>query len=178
MSDPAPLVVMYLPNEDSYPEVRQAIADLLDAFGMEILTDGGTVRGSVWQSLVAVFKRRVTEEQADQALTKVQRAVELREVDKPQADVTRTQSESVAQLLDSLKDNPSALIQIGNILVAKVNGTPIALELSQVQLCHLQANPSALTDPGRAVAELTRIQGLPNTLVDDPNLPGMIGPVR
>ncbi|GAA0980650.1 hypothetical protein GCM10009555_047510 [Acrocarpospora macrocephala] len=178
LSDPAPIVVMYLPNEESYPEVKQAIADLLDAFGMEILLEGGIVQGSVWQSFVAVFKRRITEEQADQALTKVQRAVELRGVDKPQADVTRTQSESVAQLLDSLKDNPSALIQIGNILVAKVNGVPIALELSQAQLFHLHANPTLYTDPARAVEQLSRIQGPPNTPADDPSLPGMIRPLH
>ncbi|MFF0248229.1 hypothetical protein ACWEU6_11690 [Streptosporangium sandarakinum] len=178
MSEPAPLVVVYLPNEDNYSEVKEAIAGVLDAFGMEILSEGGIIHGSIWQSFVAVFKRRTTEEQADQALTKVQRAVELRGVDKPQADVTRTQSESVAKLLDSLKDNPSALIQIGNILVAKVNGIPIALELSQVQLVHLQSNPLLYTDPARAVDELGKIQGLPNGSADELNLPRTFGQIH
>jgi hypothetical protein len=43
-----------------------------------------------------------------------------------------------------------------------VNGTPIALELTQAQLCHLQSNPLIYGDPVRAMEELGKVQGLPS----------------
>lgn len=60
----------------------------------------------------------------------------------------------MARLLDALKDSPNALIQIGSVLLIKVDGVPLVRNLTQVELAFMERNPRLHADPAQCLKAL------------------------
>jgi hypothetical protein len=99
-------------------------------------------------------------------LRKLERGIELHALHKAQAEVDEKQGSTVAQLLTALEHTPTALIQIGSLLIVKVDGVPAVRNLTQLELRHLEQNPQLLGDPG-AVLEALQRQSSPGTLASN-----------
>jgi hypothetical protein len=63
-------------------------------------------------------------------------------------------------LLTALADTPNAAIQIGSVLLVKIDGVPRVRNLTQAELAYLQRNPDLFRDPA---AVLPILQGAVET---------------
>jgi len=92
-------------------------------------------------------------------LQKIERAIELKAIDKPQADVDEKQASAIAKLINCLDKVPNAAIQAGSVLVVKLTtpkGPVIqARTLSQEEMVELENNQLLLQDPAKVLGKLT-----------------------
>ncbi|KAA9379649.1 hypothetical protein F5972_08325 [Microbispora cellulosiformans] len=147
-------IVLYVSNDDAYNDVREALDDAMEAFGLAPVRSSPPIRGSVWQVITAAFKRQVEPDRLDQAGDAFTAGAKARWYGEPQSQITKAQGEAVANLLDKLQSTPDALIMISNILIVKVDGVPVVRELTPEQVQVLQENPSLFTDPRLALSRL------------------------
>jgi hypothetical protein len=57
----------------------------------------------------------------------------------------------------ALENTHNALIQIGSVLLIKVDGVPVVRNLSQRELAYMEQNPALFRDPAATLQELQRI---------------------
>jgi hypothetical protein len=115
-------------------EVERAFLGLLSAFDLEIAETFPPIRGSWFRAFTARAKKAVTEPEFTARLK-----------------VERARGDAVAKLITALDGTPNALIQIGPVLLIKVDGVPVARDLTQAGFTHLEHNPTLLRDPGAAL---------------------------
>ncbi|ONI90590.1 hypothetical protein ALI144C_02605 [Actinosynnema sp. ALI-1.44] len=153
--------VTYLADGSHHKEVQAALEKLLDAFGFDVNSRGPHVLGSVFQKTQFRLRKALTSDQITERLLKIERGIELQLVGKAQADVDALQGDAVAKLLTALKDEPTALIQIGSLLLIKADGVPVVRNLTQEELRYLERNPRLLEQPAsilRRLAEASQPQ--------------------
>jgi hypothetical protein len=162
-----PPVVLYLDDEDQYPQVREALDGALDAFGLTVTSASPKIVGSIRQVLIAALKRQATEERVDSAVGMGRAGLEARWFAEPQSKITLAQGEAIAKLIDSLKDTENALLSFSNILILKVDKKLIVRELMPEQVVYLQQHPHLFDDPREALAEL-QLEPAPAALMARP----------
>ncbi len=153
-SNPLVHTVTYLANGGNHGEVQTALTELLHAYGLELADRDVEVRGSFFQRMRFRFRRFVSSEEVAERLHKIERGFELHLLHKQQAEIDSLQSEAVAKLLMALKDEPAALIQIGSVLLVKVDGVPVVRNLTQQELRFLERNPRLLERPAEILRSL------------------------
>ena len=99
-------------------------------------------------------------------LQKVERGIELHLVHKQQAEIDSMQGDAVAKLLTALEHTPDALVQIGSVLLIKVDGVPAVRNLTQVELRYLERNPRPLRSPATILEALQAVDHPIGQLVD------------
>lgn len=101
-------------------------------------------------------------------LEKIERAVELKGLGQPQADIDKTQSQAIASLLEAVEKIPNAAIQAGSIILVKTtltSGPTIKVKtLSQRELIHLENNQKLLLSPADLLENLSSIFYEPDRL--------------
>ena len=73
--------------------------------------------------------------------------------------LTRTDeiaSDAIARLITALTDTDNAVIQVGSILLVKLEGMIMVRQLTQRELDYCHQNPSLFRNPADALAELQR----------------------
>jgi len=70
-------------------------------------------------------------------LAKIEQAIELQYVGKPQAEIDNSLATAVAELIQSLRETTAAAIQIGSLLIIKL---PNEREGSKILVRHLTAD--------------------------------------
>jgi len=95
----------------------------------------------------------------EEQLIKLQRAIELAGLDRPQSEVDLNQADAVARLLGALDPENDALMQIGSLVLVKVNSKIIVRTLAQTELVYFNRNPALFQDPAKALQALQ--QGRP-----------------
>ncbi|MEV4319405.1 hypothetical protein [Actinocrispum sp. NPDC049592] len=146
--------VTYLADGANHEEVQSALEELLDAFDLEVETRGPEIRGSFFQWLKLRLKRVFTAEELTERLQRVERGFELHLLHKQQAEIDSLQSDAVAKLVTALRDERSALIQIGSVLLIKVDGALTVRNLTQLEMHHLERNASLLEQPDKILGSL------------------------
>jgi hypothetical protein len=100
----------------------------------------------------------MSQEDVQTALAKVQRALELQALSKPQAEADGLQGHAVAALITALADVPTAAIHIGSLLILKVSreGVPqvVTITLSSSELAFLERNRNLLKSPNDLLQSL------------------------
>jgi hypothetical protein len=144
------------------PEVELALVELLDAFGIDITASMPPIIGSWFGVMLARFRRWLTTDQAEEVLARIERAVELRALDQPQADVDSKQAESVARLMRALEKQDTATIQVGSLFLIKVDGILVARNLSPTELSFLSSHPTVLGPPHQILSTLESLSGQPS----------------
>lgn len=89
----------------------------------------------------------MTSTEMAERMEKVERGIELHLLHKKQAEIDSLQGEAVAKLLTALESTPTALIQIGSVLLIKIDGVPAVRNLTQQELIYLEQNPALLRNP-------------------------------
>jgi hypothetical protein len=142
-------------------EVSDAICKLLEAFSFEISDDFPPIRGSWFKKWFAKSVEVATQPEVIERLAKIERALELKVLVQPQADIDKKQSEAVARLLKAVESIPNAAIQAGSILLVKIttkSGPVIQVRtLTQRELIHLENNQRLLSSPANLLEKLSEL---------------------
>ncbi len=147
---PEILVQVYLTDALAGPVVEESLRELLLMHGVEDLRESPVAISSWYRTLTGLLKRAVDSDAADEA----RRAVEIQILDRFQAGIDGVTSGAVAKLITALDQTQGAVIQVGSVLLVKVDGTVIVRHLTTREMIHWQRNPGLFKDPGAALAEL------------------------
>lgn len=149
-------VSIYLASDGNASEVELALVELLDQAGVDITESMPPIVGS-WLGLrLGRFRRWLSSDQADEVVARIERAVEVRLLEQPQAEVDSKQAEAVARLMTALEKQESACIQVGSLFLIKVDGTVIARNLSATEMSFLSRHPSVLKTPRQVLDALEK----------------------
>lgn len=138
---------IYLSDGGVHAEVQEALKELLEAFDFSMVDALPALQGSWYRTFVARLTMVMNSVELTERMEKVERGIELHLLHKKQAEIDSLQGEAVAKLLTALESTPSALIQIGSVLLVKVDGVPAVRNLTQQELRYLERNPNLLRDP-------------------------------
>jgi hypothetical protein len=150
-------VTVYLAEDEARQEVQDALNDLLTAFDFEVVDSLPPLRGSWYRDFIVLSRRALTSRELGERLQKVERGIELQLLHKQQAEIDSMQGDAVAKLLTALEHTPDALVQIGSVLLVKVDGVPAVRNLTQVELRYLEHNPKLLKSPGTILEALQAV---------------------
>jgi hypothetical protein len=150
-------VTIYLAIEDDHEMVENALRLVLKAFGFEIVHTDSPVRGSWFRRFIGSAKELASDPEVEKRLIKVERAIDMRLLLMDQANIDAVQGDAVAKLLTALENTHSALIQIGSVLLIKVDGVPVVRNLTQRELAYMEQNPALFRDPAATLQELQKI---------------------
>lgn len=150
-------VSVYLDTEDGHEAVEEAVAVTLESIGFEIKRAYEPVVASWFRKFVASAKEMIDTPEVEKRLMKMERAIEIRLLLADQAKIDSAQSDAVSKLLTALADTQNALIQIGSVLLIKIDGVPVVRNLSQYELAYLESHPALLRNPANALQQLQEI---------------------
>jgi len=148
-------------TESEGAEVARSVASVISAFGFEIAREDASEHGSWFKRLIGVSKDAITREELQERLRKLERGLELRYLEQPQASADQPRMEGAAELLDKIGDN-DAVIQIGSILLVKRHspngsGQIVIRTLTQNELIYLDKHGECLRDPIGILNALERL---------------------
>ncbi|MGE5612511.1 MAG: hypothetical protein ACM359_24900 [Bacillota bacterium] len=147
--------------EQTVTNVSDAINRLINAFNFEISDDFPPIIGSWFKKWFAKTVDVATTPEVAERLEKIERAIELKGLGLPQADIDKKQADAVAKLLKSIEKIPSAAIQAGSILLVKITsgqGPVIQVRtLTSKELIHLENNQKLLSSPSDILEKLSEL---------------------
>jgi hypothetical protein len=140
-------------------DISAAITAVLSAYGFTVADEFPEIKGSWFKKWFAKSKEALTQPGVIERLEKIERAFELKVIDKPQADVDERQASAISKLIKALGKVPNAAIQAGSVLVVKLStakGIVIqARTLSQEEMVELENNQLLLQDPSEVLGRLS-----------------------
>lgn len=147
-------------KQNDIENITNAVDKLLDAFGFQFSDDFPAEKGSWWKKWFAKSKDVITQPEVADRLEKIERAIDVKGLHKPQAEVDKAQAEAIAVLTASIKEIPNVAIQAGSILLVKVtdgNGDPSlqVRSLSTKELIYLENNQHLLCKPETVMQSLS-----------------------
>ncbi len=153
--------------------VSNAVRHLTETFGFTISDEFPDESGSWWKKWFVRSKEAVTQPEVVERLKKIERAVELQGLYKPQSEINKNEAEAVATILKAIESVPTAAIQAGAILLVKtsnsLNGPCIQVKtLTQRELIHLEKNQKLLTSPQDIFSKLSELNSQ-----DQENIPAL-----
>jgi hypothetical protein len=146
---------------EAVADVSEAVKLVLDAFGFDISDEFAPIIGSWFKKWFAKTVDIATQPEVLERLEKIERAVELKGLGQPQADIDAKQSEAVSCLLKAVENIPNAAVQVGSILLVKITSSNIpqvqVRTLTQRELIHLENNQKLLKSPANILDRLTEL---------------------
>ncbi|MFF0000193.1 hypothetical protein [Streptomyces avermitilis] len=143
-------------DESKIDRVVQSAQELVEALGYKEVGEAEIRRGSIFRRSRAVAQVGLDELKI--RLMKVERGLELAQLDLRQAEVNAKESEAVSGLLTSLEGVDRACIRVGSLLVVKYqfNGAPVIFvrTLNQLEMHALTRFPEIQANPERALHAL------------------------
>jgi predicted metal-dependent hydrolase len=139
--------------------ISDAIAEVLAAYGFSVADEFPEIKGSWFKKWFAKSKEVLSQPEVLERLEKIERAVEIKAIDKPQSEIDEKQASAIAKLVKALDKVPNAAVQAGSVLVVKLDtpkGPVIqARTLSQGEMVELENNQLLLQDPSEVLKKLT-----------------------
>jgi hypothetical protein len=145
-------IQIFLADAAPGPAVEEAVREVLLLAGVEDVLDEELVIRSWYRSLTGLMKRAADSDAAAEA----RRAIELQVLDRFQAGIDGVTGDAVAKLITALNQTSGAVIQVGSVLLVKVDETIVVRQLTSREMIHWQHNPGLFKDPATALAELQR----------------------
>ena len=154
---------VYLTEADrrSVGIVSEAITKFYGYIEFEISDSFPPEGGSFWKKWIVKSKDAITQPEVLERLQKAERALELATLQKYQAEVDKQQADAAGTLLQSLKDVPNAVCQIGSILIIKVTDSPsgprvFTRSLTTREMIYLERNQHLLREPQTILESLAQ----------------------
>jgi hypothetical protein len=139
------------PSADSIVEITNSVNRLAETFGFSVSDDFPAIQGSWFKKWIIRSRDAITHPELQDRLQKIERALELKGLEKPQSEIDKNQAQAIAEMIKSLEKIPEAAIQSGSVLLVKtsVKGKPNirARTLSQREMIILEKNPDLLFKP-------------------------------
>jgi hypothetical protein len=141
--------------------VTKAVTQLSEVFGFTVSDEFPAKSGSWWKKWFVKTKEVATQPEVQQRIEKLERALELKGLAQPQANVDKTEAEAVATLVKAVENSPNVAIQAGSLLLVKTtqNGQNClqVRTLTQRELIHLEKHQDLLTSPSTVMSQLAGI---------------------
>lgn len=137
-----------------------ALPSWLGAFDFELVAGLEPRRSSWGQELFARSGRAVTSPEVRERLEKMERALEVTLLSKPQSTVDIAEAEATALLVNALAAFESGVLQAGSILVIKTPAGVVSRNLSPREMLALERDPSVLHAPATVLKALSQSAGL------------------
>ena len=149
-------------NASQVEAVSGALQSFAEGLGFTISDEFPEEKGSWFKKWFAKTKEAVTQPEVMCRLEKMERALEMKRLHEPQAEIDKKQAEAVATLVKSLEGIPTAAMQIGSLLFVKLqspDGKPCiqVRSLTQRELVHLERNPKVLASPSDVFQRLAEV---------------------
>ena len=155
---------VYLSEADAsqVEAVSGALQSFAEGSGFTISDEFPEEKGSWFKKWFGKTKEAVTQPEVVCRLEKMERALEMKRLHEPQAEIDKKQAEAVATLVKSLEGIPTAAMQIGSLLFVKLqspDGKPCiqVRSLTQRELVHLERNPKVLASPSDVFQRLAEV---------------------
>lgn len=144
--------------EGAIESITEALSEVLAAYGFNVADEFPEIKGSWFKKWFAKTKDALSQPEVIERLEKIERAVEIKHLDKPQAEVDDKQASAIAKLIKCLDKVPNAAVQAGSVLVVKLtnsNGPIIqARTLTQEEMIALENNQLLLQNPSEVLGKL------------------------
>lgn len=103
-------------------------------------------------------------------LEKVEHAIDLEFIHKPQAEVTGSIGAAAAQVIAALAETEQAVVQVGTLLIVKANPdgvrpTVLVRTLSMREMMVLERNPELMLHPLRLLKALEDVMRVTDTAI-------------
>lgn len=155
-------VRVYL-SEDDRQQVRavsSALEQLMEAFGFTFSDEFPEEKGSFWKKWFAKTTDVASQPEVAERLKKIERALEMKGLHEPQADIDKKEADAVATLAKAVENIPNAALQAGSVLLVKTNN-PVhgpciqARTLTQREMILLEKNQKLLASPHDLLEKLS-----------------------
>ncbi len=154
---------LYLGGGENSKVVLEALHELLNEFDFEPVGDSPPKISSFFKRLWSSTATKKTLKQLEAKLQKLEEALTVQQIDKPNSEVTLNEATAAAKLLDALgSDSKSTALHVGKLLIlvlvddqGKKHNRIVTLNDEQVTL--LQGNLSLLYKPELLLQRLTGI---------------------
>jgi len=155
-------VSIYLEDgrESTVRDVQSALQIVADEVGFELIAEFNPVYGSFWQRFRAKASDPHMQEEIYDRLIKLERSAEVRLLAVPESQANMQNAQGLAAIIESLKGESAAVIQLGPLVVVKaptsgVGSAILCKVLTAKELRMLEARPDLLKDPCGLMAQLT-----------------------
>jgi hypothetical protein len=140
-------ITLHLDRWDNAVETEAAALGFADVLGFVVADEFPPVRNSWFRRFVARTREVADRPEVQSRLAEGERALQVRAVDLPQAEVDARQAHAAAELISVLENQPKAAIQIGSILLLKTESGLAVRTLGPGEMLKLARNPGLLGSP-------------------------------
>jgi len=143
-------------------ELLEAIENVLNEFGFAVDLDIPAEISSFWKRFWVKTKGIATQKEVEDRFIKLERALESRHIDKPQAEANKLNADALSIMMKAFENEGDVCAQIGNILL--VRHTPISdgsgksrvmvRTLSPLEMHAIEQNQQLLKDPATIIMQL------------------------
>lgn len=158
------IVKVYLsdhPGEENLQKIVGSLTGFVEEMGFSFYQEFPEKTGSWFKQWFVISKEVVSSAEFQKQIDRVQRAIELKYLDKVQSEANKNNSDATAKLIASLDGIDNAAIQVGSLLLVKVtnNGknSISTKQLSNREMILLEKNQSLIRQPEKLIAELERM---------------------
>jgi hypothetical protein len=148
-------------NDNLVESVSTAINEVAGGFGFEISDEFPETLGSWFKNWFVKTKEVASQPEVAERLQKIERALQLKGLDLPQAEVDQKQANAAAKLMKAVEHVPNAAIQVGSILLVKLpspNGPIIQIKtLTQRELIAIENDQTLLSSPDTLLQKLANL---------------------
>jgi len=137
---------IYLKFGQSF-QMQSSAPQLLYAIGFDIFFDPGGKPGSWFDRLFGRSEDPITRNEVYERLRKLERALELKGIEAPQAQVDERLANAASTILKGLENEQEAAVVLGSLCVLKKDNRVAITSLSQEQVLAIRKNPQLLRSP-------------------------------
>lgn len=143
---------IYLEDGENCKNVIKAVEALASELNFSMVNEYEPIIGSWLQKLIGRTNDAIPKDELLERLAKAERAIELAKINKVQSEIDNNLGAAVSAVIESLKGEENAAIQLSSLLIIKRTdergGSTIATRtLTQKELVYLERNPSLVNDP-------------------------------
>jgi hypothetical protein len=135
-------------------ETKTALYELLELYGVGVAAEEPGVVGS-WRQRIWLKPRRGNgSEGIQERLRKIEQALQVQYLGKPQSEVDRNRADAAATLLGAVDKQEEVLIRLGTLVLIKSEGKVAIWTLSELQAADLDERGSLMNEPEKMRAFL------------------------
>jgi serine/threonine kinase PknH len=159
---PAPVaeVTVYTTNDDGEP-LRDAVVEVLEVAGFEVVSRDDPVRGSWFQRLFVRHRDSAAVKKLGELAEEAVRAAQLKYINTPRSESDEREANAIARLAEAMSNETDAVVFTSSILFIKTGGRLVSRVLTEAEIRKVQSNPELMRAPQELLQALSMTTTLP-----------------
>jgi hypothetical protein len=141
---------LYISGDDPR-EIKAALNRLLLVCGLEIAAEKPGIEGSWLQKMWLKVRKGAGSEGVQERLKKVEHALQVQYLGKPQSEVDKNKAEAAAVMLAAVDKQEEALIRLGTLVIMKSPGQVAVWTISELQAAELEQHGHLMNEPEKVL---------------------------